>query len=85
MGKSPSASAGYQFPADEDDVFDENLDRFDNQQFGEFEDGIGLSEIEDENELEDGEDSLISDEDEVVFQREKKIDPEMDDYDDLED
>lgn len=85
MESSPFDVEKYNFSADENDLFDENLDRFDNEQYKEFEDGIGFSEILDENELEDGDDTPITDEDEFFIPSNEVSDPEMDEYDDLED
>jgi len=82
-------SESYLFSSDENDAFDENLDLFDQQQFGDYEDGIGFSEPNDENELdeefEDSEDQLYIDYDNPGQSISSEDLRELDDYDDLDD
>lgn len=82
-------SENYLFSSDENDAFDENLDLFDQQQFGEYEDGIGFSESNDEDELddefEDSEDQLYIDYENPDQNVTSQDLSEIEDYDNLED
>lgn len=76
----------YSLSADENDVFDENLDLFDHKQYGEFEDGIAYSNDNDEDEMEEE----MQDDPSFLQQSDEKdyLSPslwEMEDYDELED
>jgi len=89
MNDLPFTKEGYSFSADENDIFDENLDLFDQQQFGDYEDGIGYSEVVDEDELdeelEDSEDQLYIDYEINSDQLDNGDKVENDDYDSLDD